>query len=338
MKKLLFTILFLLFVLNVSAQSNYRLSARCQNTREYTTLEIVRLGDIVATPCTNRSILFSNLSNSFKLQDINYVPFAGVLNADVLFSNASNNNVQNDAGLILTSNNFVGMANDLKITASGLDKWHIGFVNQIRSGGSYTGSGQLIGIYNFVNNRGNLTATPYVTGIYSSINLEGNATEAVGADISAFRGSAVTNPLFIGGRFTAANGYTNATNVYGVQSIVRTVSSGATITNGRALFGQFVVTFGHTVTNANGLFIGDWTNTGTIENSKAIYIDNSSNVGTVTNFAIASDSTAPSYFTGDLKANSGFYLYDSGTATVKQVTLMANDSCGAGFKCLKVAN
>lgn len=283
-------------------------------------------GDISIKPCPDNDVLVSNLNAAFKLQDIAYIPFQGSLNADVLFSNSSNDNNQNAAGLITTSNSFVGLANDLKITASGANKWHIGLLNQIRSGGDYTGNGQLLGIYNSVTNRGNLTATPYVQGIYSTVNLEGNATEAIGIDASALRGSAVTNPLFIGGRFTAANGYSNADEITGVKAIVRTVSTGAFVTNANALYGQVNFTFGHGITNANGLFIGNWINTGIVQNAVAVKIDNTTNIGVSSNFAIASDSIAPSYFTGNLSINGSGKLH----ITTPQTPASATDICTTG--------
>jgi hypothetical protein len=339
MRKYVLLLIISLFV-TINCFSQAKIALQCRLEKQYfSNVTNLSNGNIYLSPCpTGGDILINNLGNSFKLQDINYIPFLGSLNADVLFSNASNDNNQNAAPLIHTTNHFVGFANDLKVGVSGASKFYFGQLNQIRLSGSVTGTPTIYGLYNFTNNRGLLGGLPYINGIYNSINLEGNATESVGIDSSSYKGSAITCPLLIGGRFTAGGGYTNTDFLTGVESIVRTVSAGQTTTLGRSFFARFQVTATHTITNADGLFIGEWTNTGTIENSKAIHIDNTSNVGTISNFAIASDSTAPSYFTGDLKANSGFWLYDSATLTVKQVTLGANDSCGAGFKCLKVAN
>jgi hypothetical protein len=341
----IFTLILMLFLTTVCFTQK-KLAQQCANNKTYfSNLTLLANGGIQINPCPNANItvndtsfLIDNLNKPFKLQDPFYVPFAGSLNADVLFSNASNDNIQNNAGYITTSNHFVSFANDIKLVASGANRWHIGFFNQIRVSGAGTGSGNLIGSWDFVNNRGYTGVTPFVVGKKIDINLEGDATESVGIDVASYKGSAVSNPLNIGGRFTAANGYTNAAEVFGIHSIVRTVSTGAEITTGNGLYSQFNISAGHTVENANGLFIGNWINTGTIETSKAVHITNSHNVGTITNFAVASDSTAESYFTGNLRANSGFYLLDSVSGTVKQVVVGANDSCGAGFKCLRVAN
>jgi hypothetical protein len=336
--KLYFTIS--LFALTLFGQNINQIKAKCPNPNQriYQSIVLGLDGAASLSVCPNNDFLVSNLNGAAKFQDVNYIPFRGSLNADVFFSNASNDNNQNAAPLVSTTNHFVGFANDLKVGVSGASKFYFGQLNQIRLSGNITGTPTIYGLYNFTNNRGLLGGLPYVYGIENNINLEGNATESVGIDSTSYKGSAVTCPLLIGGRFTAGGGYTNTDFLTGVEAIVRTVSSGQTTTLGRSFFARFQVTSGHTIVNAYGNFIGEWTNGGTIQNTAAIKIDNTTNIGTISNFAIASDSTADSYFAGNLKANSGFYLYDSATATVKQVTLGANDSCGAGFKCLKVAN
>lgn len=247
------------------------------------------------------------------LQDSAYEIFAGTaIENTPLLSNASNDNIQNNAGLITTSTSFTGFSNDLKITASGAAPWHIGFFNQIRSGGTYTGSGYLIGMFNFVNNRGNLTATPRVYGIQSDINLEGPATEAIGIYSSVYRGSAVANPIFTGGKFEAANGYLDADSVTGVEGFVRTVSTGATVTLARGGWSHVTTTAGHTLTSARGYDVSSWVNGGSIGTTYGYYLDNSHNVGTVANWAFYSLSTAPSQFSGQVNVSGRVQISGSG--------------------------
>jgi hypothetical protein len=325
-KKTLLTIFTILFAA-VSLFAQSKISARCVNDTGFTQGIFTQVnGNLLFRNCPTGEIQVSNLNSAFKLQDPDYIPFAGSLNADVLLSNASNNNVQNDAGLINTSNHFVSFANDIKLVASGASKWHIGLFNQIRVSGAASGSGNLIGSWDFVNNRGYTGATPYVVGKKIDVNLEGDATESVGIDVASYKGSAVSNPLFIGGRFTAANGYTDAALVTGVESVVRTVSTGATIGVGRGLYSRFQITSGHTVTAAIGLSVSDWTNAGTAQFVKGIFIDNTVNGGTISSYALESASTAPSYFSGNLSVNGAGKFY----ITTPQTPLSATDTCTIG--------
>jgi hypothetical protein len=312
-------------ILAVCLFGQSKISAQCRQATGYTQGVFTQTdGNLFAKTCPNGDVLINNLNGSFKLQDIDYVPFAGSLNADVLFSNSSNDNVQNNAGVITTNNNFVGMSNDLKIVASGAAKWYIGSFNQLRASGATTGNGYFIGGWDFVVNRG-LGGSPYVYGRKIDINLEGNATESVGLDVTNYRGSAVTNPLFIGGRFQAANGYVDADFVTGVESVVKTVSTGANIGLGRGLISRFQITSGHTATSLIGLHIGSWTNAGTVTNARAIYIDNTISIGSNNN-AIVSDSTAPSYLAGSLSLNGAAKFY----ITTPQTPSSATEACTVG--------
>jgi len=263
------------------------------------------------------------------LIDPAYVPLAGALNADNLFSVASNDNVQNNAGVITTSNHFVGSAFDLKITASGADKWYYGMYNAIRVGGSYTGSnGYIYGIYNSVNNRLNVTATPRVYGISSSINLEGSALEAVAGDFASYRGSSNTNPKFVGIRSQAANAYSDATEITAGEFWARTInpSFAPTATLLRSIWAHQSYVAG-TVVTARGLDISGWTTTNTtVNNTAAVYIDNSSNIGVTSNYAIQSDSTAPSYFTGNVSVSGTGKFY----VTTPQTPASSSAACTTG--------
>lgn len=238
-----------------------------------------------------------------KIVDPAYVPFAGSLNADVIFSVGSNDNVQNNIGVVNTSNHFVGSSFDLKINASGADKWYVGAFTNLRvTGTSYTGSGQMIGHWITLNNRTNLLATPYMYGVDVSVSVEGHATEAVGGRFAVFKGSAVNCVKFVGVRATAQNGYTNADEVTGGDMIARSGSAGATVTLARSVWAHIITNSGHVFTTARGVDVSGWSNAGTIQNSVGVYIDNSIDVGTVSKRAIKSDSTSLSEFLGAIDA------------------------------------
>jgi hypothetical protein len=282
--------------------------------------------EIIQTGANN--FVASSRSASLHLIDPDYVPFEGSLDADNLFSVGSNDNVQNNAGVIETSNHFVGFANDLKIVASGDDEYLVGMLNQFRVSGDLTGDAPLYGHWTFVCNRGLVDATPQVIGGNFEINLEGDATEAVGLQGIAYRGSNVANPVFTGVRGIAANGYADATQVQGGDFLVRTVSSAANIVTARSIWAHADLTAGHSVTNLRLIDISGIESDAAITNSAAIYIDTSVDVGS-TAYAIQSLSLSPSLFSGAIQikeqaepfsapANS-LYLYaiDNGSGKTK---------------------
>lgn len=269
---------------------------------------------------------FSFVNDGLRLIDKDYVPFEGALDADCLFSVGSNDNVQNNAGTIETDNHFVGAAVDLKIVASGEDKWLFGQVTQLRISGDLEGSAPIYGHWLQVCNRGLTHATPTVYGAHYSVNLEGNADEAIGLVAEAYRGSAVTNPKFTGLRGIAGNGYIDADEANGVEGRVKTVSSAAKITTARSIWANAELTAGHTVTNLRGVSIDNWTMDAAVTKSTGLYIDTSVDHGSES-YAIESLSESPSLFSGAIQlkekgepisvpANS-LYLYaeDSGGKT-----------------------
>lgn len=254
----------------------------------------------------NDGFYYNSTTGALKLVDKNYVPFFGSLNADVLFAVGSNDNNQNNPGVVTTSNHFVGSATDLKITASGANKTYTGQLTQFRVGGGYTGSNTIYGHHIILNNRMSSSSTPNLYGLESSINIEGNFTEAVGISAIAYRGTTVTGDKIVGIRAQAANGYANANEVTGVEAVVRTVSLGATISDGTCILARQQITSGHTVSTAIGLKVGNWVNSGNISESYGIWIDNSIDVGIGGSFPIFSSSTGPSYLSGSLTAPSLF--------------------------------
>ncbi len=273
----------------------------------------------------NSRFNYNKATGVFKFLDKNYVPFQGSLNSQVLFAIGSNDNVQNNAGLIDVNDHFVNFASDVKITAHGDNKWYIGHLNIFRIGGDFTGSAPIYGGLTQVCNRGNLTGTPNVYGHDFSINLEGPATEAVGVVGGAFRGSAVACPKFVGGRFVGANGYSNADFIHGVEGWARTVSAGATTNLMRAVWGHVTTTGGHTVVEARGLSSDGWVNGGTIENAIGVYIGADTEVGTVSNYAIKSDSYAPSRFEGHVEVAEDLNTFNTWNGKLETPTKNAID-------------
>jgi hypothetical protein len=258
---------------------------------------------------SNAKLFWNTTLGTLKLQDKNYLSFAGVLDVEPLFSNSSNDNVQNNLGAITTSSHFVGMANDLKIDASGANKLYTGFFNQLRVGGAaYSGTPTIRGIWNQVNNRQNLTAVPNIYGIDSAVSVEGHATEAVGGQIYVFKGSAVNALKLVGVRAIALNAYTNADSVTAIDADTRqgNPSFAPTVTLMRSVWAHTTQVVG-TITTLNGIEVSGWSQTGgSVGTTSAIKIDNSTQIG-ATNYAIQSLSTAPSVFTGSVTVPADAY-------------------------------
>lgn len=243
---------------------------------------------------------FISTTKQLKLVDKDYVPFEGALDADCLFSVGSNDNVQNNAGVIETSNHFVGAAVDLKIVASGADKWLFGQMTQFRMSGAVTGSPPIHGHWLQVCNRGLTGGTPPIQAGHFTVNLEGAASEAGGFVGEAYRGSNVACPVFFGVRGIAANGYATATEANAGDFYVQTVSTAATIALARSVWAHAELTAGHSVTNLRFLSADSVTSDAAIDNSVGLYLDTSIDLGTTTKYAIQSLSTSPSVFAGDV--------------------------------------
>jgi hypothetical protein len=259
---------------------------------------------------------------SLKLQDDAYVPFAGSLtNAEVLLSNASNDNVQNNAGLITTVNHFFGFSNDLKIVQNGDAKYSVGFNNNFRLSGTIT-TGNIYGTWNQLNNRG-LAGSPTLYGLASDVSVEGNATAAYGMTAAVFKGSAVTATELTGIQAQAANAYTDATNVTAGDFWVRTINAGfsPTTTTSRAVLARFSGVANNTVTTLYGVDIDNWANLGTVTTSAALHIGTSTTVGG-TSYGILSDTTSESRFAGAVRVGTGdfnsFVTPNDTTGTILQ--------------------
>lgn len=247
---------------------------------------------------------FYSTAGGLRLLDKAHVP---ILSADTPFSVSSNDQVAGNAGEVTTSNHYIGANIDQKITATGANKWYTGLRTQIRVGGDYTGSGYIYGHWVDVCNRLNTTATPNVVALAANVNLEGPATESVGAEITSFRGSTVACPSFTGVRVQAANGYSTADSVIGVDSWVRAISSAATTTLGRGLRSRVSFAAGHTITEFRGLSLDSWSNSATVTTSYGIYADTSIDVG-ATKYFIYSLSASPSLITGPVQLGSSLTM------------------------------
>jgi hypothetical protein len=248
-------------------------------------------------------ILFNPSLGGLKLLDTAYTPLAGVFTVDTVFTVGSNDNVQNNAGVVTTSTHFFASCSDVKITASGASKWYRAQYSNIRVGGNYTGSGYIHGHYVGVNNRMSTGgATPYIYGVEASINIEGDFTEAVGMVATAYRGSTVTGSKIVGIRATAANSYSNAAEITAGEFIARTINPafGPTTSVMRSVWAKGQIISPHIVTDLRLIALDTTTNTGTVTNSYGIYADTSIDVGSTTKYFIYSLSTSPSLITGNL--------------------------------------
>lgn len=301
--RILTIILSLLFIVSfVDAQQIDKITRKCPapNTSLFGNLLITKVGDVTGAPCPNRKLIFSGDAtfNGIHLIDSAYTN--GLFSTNP-FSIGSSTAINYTGG-------FGASIFDNTILGTGNGNYYVGEYNNLAVGGTTATNANIFGNLISVSNRANgtlLGSTTTIEGIDIFTNIETPATTAYGVFAYASTGSADAAGT---GTISAINGTAgihlgNTTLVNGGEFRIFNAISGtaATATTANIIRGYVSNITGDTITNLNGLFLGDLTNTGTVVNSTAIKIDTSWNsYATTNNYAIDSLTNSPSRFAGDV--------------------------------------
>jgi hypothetical protein len=231
-------------------------------------------GNLAQSPS---SFYFDSTNNRLKLGETSYVGTASGWN-----SNITALQVGYDTAVVdNTTSVYGGMFDQKRQQTAGTGQQTTGVRMRcwlVQTGGT---GGTCTGTESFVRNLGSTVTTTLMQATEGIAQVEENATLVYGGYFQAGINS--------GGSGTAVN------SLVGTRSNI-SGASGWTVTDG-TVFDGYAFVVGGTMTNLYGLKLGGWSGSGAV-NSIAVYIDDTTRRGSSTNYAIKSDSLAPSVFAG----------------------------------------
>lgn len=317
MRKFFFAFLTILFLilaaLDFYGQAPFRIQAKCAqpNSRESATITATATG-ITHVPCPTKPTIFrGNVSfddatvlPSFRMLDKDFLNFQGI---PAYFSIGN----RPSAPITLTSDLYLAdletvMRGDFSVgglfsflNVSSPTSTDLSFVSTAGLIGGATNPADLntnrtlIGVQGYAYQRSAIGSVAAIGGDFQAFTggnvAVTNPTEIYGIKALAMGGHNGTSPLVTAGRFNVSNlgggGVGNITQGIAVHALF---DGGAPITN---------------YINAKGLFVGGWSpaNGGTYTNSYGIHLDSTIDKGTALRYAILSESTSDSVFSGAVK-------------------------------------
>lgn len=282
---ILFAILFLSYCL--FGQSVNKISGKCTPPYQlqYTTVEVIRTGDIYQTPCGDRTNFF-NGNIDFTNASIRGVPTINGTNYTTLsgFQTASD----------YTVNTLFATLNTDEIT------------------------------YRYGANKAFFETFQSPTGTLNSVRLRTDETSPCCGGFAEFWAFSDT---------THSYAYVRAQRDFQVRSDDFFVSN--FLDNGKfKMYLNMDAIATHPTEDTSQFRLGNFTDRTNFFTLSNIPASMKMELGSVDGIFFYQNNAEVARF----DSSRNFWLYDASAGTVKQVSFAANDSCGAGFKCLKIAN
>lgn len=196
---------------------------------------------------------------------------------------------------VTDNSGIVGNHNILTNTAAaGTNGFMIGAFSDVNNSGG-ADAGLMIGNVAMVNNDLGGAAQLWGNASFVTNNSPGNIGNLIGnrSIMSNNDPASVVSNIYNSFSFASNSGTVDIFNANSVS-----LSNDGTITTSATLFDGMFSNTG-TTPEFNGVNLTNWSNTGTVTTSRAIHIDDSISIGT-NSWALASDSTADSYFAGSV--------------------------------------